>query len=283
MKISAVVEQIKHYYHGLDWNGHAINPEHTRDNYLFGDPDQTCTGIVTTCFASYEVIEKAIEKGANLIIPHEALFWNRGDKTEWLKDNSVYHKKEKLLKQHNIVVWRNHDYIHTGIPTEAGLSDGIFYGVMKKLEWEGYQTGDLLLPMNYLLPEMSAEDVAKHLVEKLNLNGLRLIGDPQTKISKLHIPLHVMGDDNDKITYAEKEEIDGLVALEVIDYTLSEYVRDAAYSGTPKVIFSVGHFNLEEVGMEYMLTYLPEIVGAIPCYFVQSGDSFHYYTVNNVF
>lgn len=189
----------------------------------------------------------------------------------------------KLLEEHNIVVWRNHGYIHTGMETPDGLSDGIFYGVMKALGWEDYQTGDMRFPVNYTLPETTAEEVAKHLVEKLSLNGLRLIGDPQAKISNVHIPLHVMGNDNDKIELVEKENIDGIIAMEVIDYTLSEYVRDAALSGHLKVIFSVGHFNLEEVGMEYMLTYLPELVGDIPCHFVQSGDSFSYYTVEQAF
>ena len=41
---------------------------------LYGNVDQECTGIVTSCWASVDVIKYVIEKGANLIISHEALF-----------------------------------------------------------------------------------------------------------------------------------------------------------------------------------------------------------------
>ena len=41
----------------------------------------------------------------------------------------------------------------------------------------------------------------------------------------------------------------------------------------------MGHFNLEEPGMEYMIQYIPEALGMdMPCTFVQSGDMYHYFT-----
>ena len=132
MKISEVIQKMKDYHRGTV-NGVAIDESTTRDKILFGNPDQECTGIVTTCYASVEVIRKARQLNANLIISHEALFWNHGDHTDWLEEteNKTYLEKKKLLEEGNLVVWRDHDYIHSGIPVHGEYVDGIFYGVMK--------------------------------------------------------------------------------------------------------------------------------------------------------
>ena len=95
MLISEVIQNIKNYCKGT-WAGHKIDDETTRDKILYGDPDQECTGIVTTIYASIDVIRKAHELGANLIIAHEALLWNHGDHREWLEES---HNKTYLDKK----------------------------------------------------------------------------------------------------------------------------------------------------------------------------------------
>lgn len=278
MKINKVIQDIKDFYTGVNYDGTVIVDSESRDIVCYGDTDQECTGIVTTCFASMNVIRDAISKGANLIICHEALFWNHGDKQDWLQDNKIYKIKRDLLEEHGIVVWRNHDYIHSGYMKDGVVVDGIFEGVMEALGWREYHIGDRTRPLQFKIPKTHSLEVAKHLTKAFGINGLRMIGDDDMMIETINISLHIMGNDNDKITEADETDIDALIALEVIDYTLAEYIRDSAQAGKAKVIFSVGHFNLEEPGMEYMLTYLPEIVGTeIPCYFSKSGDSFTYY------
>ena len=65
--------------------------------------------------------------------------------------------------------------------------------------------------------------------------------------------------------------------MEIVDYTLTEYVRDSAMTGAGPVIIGMGHFNVEEPGMQYMVKYLPEAIGEpVPCRFVQSGDNCRY-------
>ncbi len=41
--------------------------------------------------------------------------------------------KEKLLRENKIVVWRDHDYIHSGIPYKGEYIDGIFLGMAHKM------------------------------------------------------------------------------------------------------------------------------------------------------
>lgn len=280
MKVSEVIESIKDYYYGINIDGTTIDEETTRDKVLFGDVNKKCTGIVTTCFASVEVIEDAINKKANLIICHEALFWNHGDKTDWLQDNKVYSRKKYLLESNGIVVWRNHDYIHSGMPLDEGVfSDGIFYGVMKSMGWTEYLDCDIRRPVKFKIPKCSSEDLAKHVKESLAIDGIRLIGDPKSMVETVYITGHVLGyNDEERIQKMDKEDIDAYIALELIDYTLSEYARDASQLQMSKSIIAPGHFNLEEVGMEYMLEYLPKIIGVgINVYYHQSGDTYHHY------
>ena len=83
MKISEIIEIVKKNCRGYG----EIDDNRTRDKVLYGETDKECTGIVTTIYASVDVIRKAHELGANFIIAHEACFWNHGDKTDWLQDN----------------------------------------------------------------------------------------------------------------------------------------------------------------------------------------------------
>src|SRR5215469_2869863 len=69
----------------------------TVDTIKSGDPDQRVQGIVTTMFATNEVIGKTIGLGANFIIAHEPTFYNHADETKWLSEDPVYLYKRDLL------------------------------------------------------------------------------------------------------------------------------------------------------------------------------------------
>lgn len=275
MKIATVIEKMKAYHKG-EYAGKKIDEATTRDKILYGDPDQECTGIITSCWASVDVIKEAIKAKANLIIAHEALFWNHGDHTEWLEEskNETFLAKKQLLDEHGIVVWRDHDYIHSGIPMKDGsYTDGIFYGVADKLGWSEYIVKDIHTPLHYEIPETTLKDLAAFLVERLNLNGVKILGDLNQKVKKIRIPFHVLGDANENIN----ENVDCFLTMELVDFTLAEFVRDSSMLGICKTVIGMGHFNLEEPGMEYMIQYIPEAIEEdIPCKYVQSGDMYQY-------
>lgn len=281
MEIIEVINKIKAYHKG-DISGIKINEETTRDKILYGNPNKECTGIVITCWATADVIRKANELGANLIICHEALFWNHGDKTEWLiqQKNKTFKKKKELLDETGVVVWRNHDYIHSGIPIGDEYVDGIFYGVAKKLGWDRYMMKEGVLNMVFEIPKTTPKKIAELMVEKYNLNGIKIIGDTETEVHKVWMATHVFGvaEDSTFITKADEDDIDLIIPLECVDFTFSEYVRDSGMLGMSKAAVLPGHFNGEEPGMEYMLEYLGDALGEqIPAVFVQSGDMYNFY------
>lgn len=92
MKISEIITRMCEES-GQICFGKPIEPATTRDKLLYGDPDQECTGIAISRFASVEVIRQAARKGCNLIVAHESLFWNHGDHIDWLEQNTAFQKR----------------------------------------------------------------------------------------------------------------------------------------------------------------------------------------------
>lgn len=289
MLISEVIQAVKGYCGGNDYaTGKPIDDATTRDQVTYGDVNQECTGIVTCIWATANVIRRAQELGANLIIPHEALFWNHGDHQDVVAENSAYQAKRALLDAWDGAVWRCHDYIHSGVPLEpdGSLTDGIFYGLAWKLGWLDYRTDTgavALAGRAFDIPEMGGRELAAYVVKRLGLNGTRLIGDPDARVRRVRVPMHVMGHptgDTAELNTVDAEHVDCLMTMEFIDFTVSEYIRDAAQLGQGKCAIQVGHFNLEEPGMEYMATWLPGVLGegAPQVTFVPMGDTYQYIT-----
>lgn len=87
-------------------------------------------------FTSADVIREAARLGANLIITHEPTFRTHEDETDRLSDSGVFAAKKALPDEYGIVIWRDHDRIHGGKPSNKPEHiDGIFYGIMKELGW----------------------------------------------------------------------------------------------------------------------------------------------------
>lgn len=95
MRIAEVIEKIA-----------ACHPPQslfTCDTVKCGNPNQRCTGIAVTCYPSPNVIRRAAEEGLNLIVCHEAAFYNHEDETAWLAEDPVYRAKRALLQQTGVV------------------------------------------------------------------------------------------------------------------------------------------------------------------------------------
>ena len=276
MRNREIIERIKAHHYD-EWLGRKINDETTRDQILFGYPDDECTGIVTTIYASIDVIKKAAELNSNLIIVHESLFWNHGDQTDWLEDNRIFQAKKELLEEHRITVWRDHDHIHAGVDLNGRRVDGIFYGLLKELNWDKYVEGELVFPIIMDIPQTETVNLVKHLNRCLGINGIKCIGDIDGYSRRIYFPNHIQGRDNDKIEIVDKENIDTVIAMECVDFTLGIYVNDAAQLKTNRRMLVAGHFNLEEPGMKWFgEEYLPTIIRDISVHYVQGGNLFRF-------
>lgn len=286
MKNREVIERILRY--------HPPMPGYEGcDGYKSGDPEAECSGVVCALVPTVEVIRKTADAGANLIVTHEPSYYMTPDYPQWRGAfrNTVYEEKRALLEKTGITIWRDHDHIHAHQP------DGIFTGVLKYLGWESYYRPDATAaPFCYpcRLPETTVGELRRYLIEKLHLNGLRYIGDPDAKVSRVALCAHLYpggfgpAQDGGGTTYAdyatllmgEMEKEDGIEVLipgEIIEWDVLSYIRDAAALGKNKACMNIGHFNLEELGMRYAADWLGDLLcGAVPVHYVPTGDIFRF-------
>lgn len=218
----------------------------TVDTLKAGNRDIKVTGMVTTMFATLEVIQKTIAAGANFIIAHEPTFYNHADETSWLANDEVYRFKSELLKQHEIAIWRNHDYIHRHMP------DGVMTGVVAKLGWTNYYTGQNNIA---LIPPVSLRELIQQAKQKLGIDTLRYIGNPEQSCQKILLMPGAAGGRR-QIESISKQQPDVLVCGEIQEWETAEYVRDAQAKGQQVSLIVLGHVASEEPGSEYMAEWL---------------------------
>lgn len=284
MKNREIIERILQYHPAMpDYQG--------CDGYKSGDPDAECTGVVCALVPTVEVIRKAAVLGANLLVVHEPIYYMTPDFPQWRGpfENRVYEEKRALLRQTGITVWRDHDHLHAHRP------DGIFTGVLKYLGWETYYHPETTkVPFCYPcdLPTTTVAELRRFLMEKLHLNGLRYIGNPDATVSRVALCAHLYpggfcpspaGDvyaDYATLLIGEMEKENGIEVLipgEIIEWDILSYIRDAAALGKNKACMNIGHFNLEELGMRFMADWLPDLTdGTVSVTYVPTGDIFRY-------
>ena len=237
----------------------------TVDTIKAGDPNQTVTGIVTTMFATDEMIEKAAKAGANFIIAHEPTFYNHTDATAWLGDDEVYKYKRDLLKKHNMAVWRCHDYIHAHKP------DGVLMGVLTKLGWEKYYNEEK--PHLITISPLSFGSVINFVKTKLNVPHVKVIGNMSQLCSRVVLFPGAAGGTN-QIEALRKEKPDIFICGELNEWETSEYVRDLRYAGAKTSLIVLGHIVSEEPGLEWLAKWLQPQIPEIKITHIPTTDAF---------
>lgn len=236
----------------------------TVDTLKSGSADTAVKGIVTTMFATIAVIRKAIDLGANFIIAHEPAFYNHADNTAWLKNDDVYQYKADLLKQHNIAVWRNHDYIHRLVP------DGVTMGVLAQLGWQKY--ADQAIPNILTMPAASLKEIVAYAKTKLHIDKVRYIGDPEQNCTRVLFMPGAAGGQR-QVEAIAKVKPDVLICGEIQEWETAEYVRDARAKGDKIALVVLGHIASEEAGSEFMLNWLKKNVPSIKATHINCGNS----------
>ncbi|GAB3556226.1 Nif3-like dinuclear metal center hexameric protein [Spirosoma fluminis] len=239
----------------------------TVDTLKSGSRSQPVTGIVSTMFATADVIEKAAAAGANFIIAHEPTFYNHLDETDWLSDDEVLRHKQELLKKHGIAVWRFHDYWHSHRP------DGIWTGMLSQLGWDKFTNADTshLLTM----PATPLHQLIGHVKEKLAIKTVRLVGDRNQVCQRVLLLPGASGGRN-QITAISKAKPDVVFCGESSEWETPEYIRDARSRGQKISLVILGHIMSEAAGMEWLVTWLKPQVPGIKVTYIPSGNPFTY-------
>ncbi|HUX95027.1 MAG TPA: Nif3-like dinuclear metal center hexameric protein [Bacteroidales bacterium] len=243
--------------------GAPILPK-TVDIIKEGDPQTKVKGIVTTMFATMDVLKKAVEMNSNLIISHEPLYYNHLDETKQFQNDPVFLEKQKYIMDNGLVIWRFHDYIHMMKP------DGISMGMIEKLGWNDYRVDGSL--DKFKLPESSLIDLLKDLKLKFPGNAFQVIGKSDLKVTNVAFDCGAPGS-MAHIRDLRDTNIDVVIAGESPQWETYEYARDAVSQGRKKAVIFIGHINSEEAGMEYCAKWLQGFIKDIPIKFVESGPA----------
>jgi putative NIF3 family GTP cyclohydrolase 1 type 2 len=253
--VAAIQEHV-----GVPWKTQTV------DTFKAGNPETRVTGIAVTMMATLDVLQRAAARGENLVITHEPTFYNHLDRPEGMEESdAVWKEKREFIEKNGLVIWRFHDHWHQRNP------DGILAGMVQALGWEKYQSKEN--PHLFTVPETTLEKLAADVAKELNTPVLRVVGNPEMKVTKLALSPGSAGFQRE--THAlEMENVEVLLVGETREWETVEYVADAVTEGKKKALIVIGHVPSEQAGMEECAHWLKTFVKDVPIEFVATKQPF---------
>lgn len=231
------------------------------DGFKVGDPHVAVDGIAVTFQATLDVLQRASAKGLNVVISHEAVFWEGFDAPHIMPEDQIRSLKEQFIRDNNMVIWRLHDHLHRMTP------EPVFTALLRRLGWTAEHPSSGLPTVR--LPETRLDEVAFHLQEALETPNITVVGDPAMCVRTVGFGAHVLS-----TVLPALHSCDVAIVGETSEFDTFEYVRDANALGIPKGVIRIAHERLEEWGMEDFTDWLRPLVSDVPVEWIPSGDPF---------
>lgn len=244
--------------------GVPFNERSYRDTFKLGNPDSTVRGIATTMMATFAMLKRAQAAGLNMVVSHEDTFWNDRDDVKDLTENPLYKLKTEFVLKNDMIVWRDHDHMHSMKP------DFIVVGELRSVGIKGGENATMS-PRLYTIPETSLGEFAAQVKRLTGSRAFRCAGDPKARVSKILVgPGYAtprMTAEADVVIGGEQQEADG-------GFDNVEYVMDAASLGMAKGVIMLGHVVSEEPGMEDYANWMRTFIHDIPIQFVPAQEPY---------
>jgi putative NIF3 family GTP cyclohydrolase 1 type 2 len=245
---------------GLPWRDTTY-----RDTFKFGGPDTEVRGIATAMFCTFEVVKRAADAGYNMILPHEGTYWNDRDDTVLASGDPLYKAKVDFMREHNMVVFRVHDHMHSQRP------DFLYVGLARALGLDSkYETAPE--SHRFVIPETTLGALASDFQKRLGGRATRVVGNPNAKVRRIQLGVGyatpaVNSPDVDVVVSGEQQETDG-------NLDSPEYVLDAMSLGITKGWIMLGHAISEEQGMLEMAQWVKSFTPEVPVELIRTGEPF---------
>ncbi|GIG23724.1 hypothetical protein Cch01nite_44480 [Cellulomonas chitinilytica] len=240
----------------------------TVDGFLAGDPDAPIRGIAVTVMATLDVLQRAAERGLDLVITHEPLYFDHhgaSDAVLAAEADPVHAAKSAFVAEHGLVVLHKHDAWHDREP------DGILTGTARALGWlDAERAGD---PGVYDLPRTTLGALAAHVAQALGARALRFVGDPRTPVSVVGLQPGFQGFERNRHLLA-RSDVDVIVIGEGHEWETGEYAADGVTAGVCAGVVVVGHVPSEQEGMAELGRRLTDLVPEVPVELVAAADPF---------
>ena len=268
-----VIDRVKKNI-GLEWGADDV------DTFKAGDPATAVTGVVVTSMATLDVLQKAVQAGANLVVTAAPTFYSRADlSTPGGPGNAiggvrgqgaaspadpVYAGKNEFIARHKLVVFRLTHHWNQRQPDPRAL------GLAAAMGWTKYKAADDAL--HYHVPAMALQALASQLQKNLGIRaGLRAIGDRALTVRRIGL---LPGYTTIQASVAMLPGVDVVITGEVQEWESATYVQDVVFAGVKKGFISIGRVVNEAPGMQVCADWLTSIVPEVPVRFISAGDPY---------
>jgi putative NIF3 family GTP cyclohydrolase 1 type 2 len=240
------------------------NQQSYRDVFHGGNPDSTVKGIATTMMVTFDMLKRANAARLNMVISHEDTWWNDRDETKDLTANALYKLKTEYIQKNDMIVWRDHDHMHTMRP------DFTVVGELRSVGIKGGESANMR-PGIMTIPETTFGEFAAQVKRVSGFRAIRCAGDPKATVSKVLVGPGYgtprITPEVDVVIGGEQQEADG-------GFDNVEYVLDAASLGMAKGVIMLGHVVSEQAGMEDYAMWLRTFIHDVPIQFVPAEEPF---------
>ena len=214
---------------------------------LTGRRDKEIKKILIAVDATSDVVEEAVRFGADLLLTHHPLIFS-GMKSI-TTDDFIGERIYKLIS-HDICYYAMHTNFDVAVMAQA---------VSRQLELEKCEVLDVTFQddritkgigiVGFLSKEMYLKDFVEYLSEKCEITGVRIFGNPETKVRKVGL---VPGSGKDYIKEAIRHKADIFITGDVGHHV----GMDSLEMGMP--VIDAGHYGLEKIFSTYMVKALAD-------------------------
>lgn len=254
----------------IDYLDKLSNKANDRDFVLNGNPEKTINKIAVVFLLTFDLLKKCIAENIDMIIVHEGLFYHEPTYMDNIVDE-ISTKKNDLLKQSNILVYRFHDNAHNVFPDIIlkGFLDEVDFGIRAKDCFNisfGVNSISLQkpLPIKYVISEIKT---------KLKLKKVRFFGDINNEVKNIHFGLGQCCTEYESLSQAN---CDLYICGEAYDLPGGSYCADAKALGYNKNIVTIGHYASEFLGVKYFAKYLSDIYNNLKIEYFDCGEFYDF-------
>lgn len=255
-----VTDILEYFLSRADW----VNRETTVDRVILGDEQADVDHCVVSWMPSFRALRHMVERGLRLLICHEPTFWNHRDNRS--ADDPVSQEKLAYIRDHDLVILRNHDcwdrWPDVGIPW--AWADFLGLGNSPQaVASDGYQ-------QRYDIEPVPLDTFARRLAQRCDSLGEPLVqvtGDGSQMVSRIGVGT---GCGCDIPTYQAMDCDCSIVCDDGSCYYGG--IQRADDSSHP--VIRVNHGTSEEPGMITLTKYINESLEGLRAEHLPHGSTF---------
>ncbi|MEZ0495557.1 Nif3-like dinuclear metal center hexameric protein [Sphingomonas sp. IW22] len=233
-----------------DYRGDSWKPDGL-DGFTAGDPQVPVSGVAVTAMPDLKTLQRAVAQGCNMVVSIESPLYARppapavGDAAsgpaqvaERLRADPTYRGKLHFIARNRMAVFRLSDNLGSG-------DDPLVQGIANTMGWQRYCSADN--PRRFDIPRGSLAALAASVKRQLGVNGgMRVIGQGDHAVSRvLVVPSRI-----DPVAVVKQlPQADVLLAGDLREWELVEYLHDSWETDAPKSLIAVGRILSEQPGM----------------------------------